>query len=229
LIENHARDAPHFKGRIDCGMNLELGKLAVENVDRTDGTPADLSAQPDGNQTEWPEKPLGFKVKDFVVYPAHGVGQILTIEVQTFAGASLEFFVIYFAPSKMKLRVPTGKAASVGMRKPSSPATIEQARRILSEVPTRKRANWARSIKEYESKIKSGDIIAIAEVVRDLCRRSAESEQSYSERQLYTMALDRMCEEVALVEGLTEEKAAQEIENLLMNRPDRTRRAKSNG
>ena len=199
-------------------MDLELRKLSVENADRTDEAQADIPAQPSRSQTETPKSPLCFRVNEFVVYPAHGVGQILAIEVQTFAGASLELFVIYFAQSKMKLRVPTRKAASVGMRKPSSPATIEQVRRILSEVPTRKRTNWARSSKEYETKIKSGDIIAIAEVMRELCRRSANSEQSYSERQFYTAALDLVSGEVALVESITRTKAISELENLLMTR-----------
>lgn len=204
-------------------MNFELRKLSFENANRTNEVPADPSAQPNGSRTEWPENPLGFRASEFVVYPAHGVGQILAIEVQTVAGASLEFFVIYFVKNKMKLRAPTKKAASVGMRKLSSPATIEQVRRTLSEVPARKRANWPQLIKEYESKIKSGDIIAIAQVMRDLYRRSAESEQSYSERQFYTVALDRVSGEVALVEGITEQKAVSELENLLMNRSDRTR------
>jgi len=210
----HARDVPDFRGRINRDMNLE----GIENVDQTDGAPTDLSAQPHGSQTEWPQTPLGFKANDFAIYPAHGVGQISAIEVQTFAGASLEFFIIYFARSKMKLRVPTAKAARVGMRKPSSPATIEEVRRILSEVPARKRTNWARSSKEYETKIKSGDIIAIAEVMRDLCRRSTDYEQSYSERQFYTAALDLMSGEVALVESIPRTKAVSELENLLMTR-----------
>jgi len=198
-------------------MNFELRRLSFNEA------PADLSAQPIGSQTEWPENPLGFRPNEFVVYPAHGVGQILAIEVQTVAGASLEFFVIYFVKSKMKLRAPTQRAASIGMRKLSSLAAIERVRRTLSHVPARKRANWSRLSKEYEAKIKSGDIIAIAEVMRDLYRRSADSEQSYSERQFYTAALDRVSGEVALVESITEEKAVSELESMLMNRSDRTR------
>ncbi len=129
---------------------------------------------------------LDFRPSEFVVYPAHGVGQILAIEIQTVAGACLEYFAIYFAKSKMRLHVPTRKAPSIGMRKLSSSATIEQARLTLSEAPRRVRANWSRLVNEYEAKIKSGDILALAEATRDLYRRSANSEQSYSERQLYT-------------------------------------------
>jgi CarD family transcriptional regulator len=142
----------------------------------------------------------------------------LAIEVQTIAGACLEFYAIYFAKNKMRLHVPTRKAPSVGMRKLSSSATIERARRTLSEAPRRMRANWSRLIKEYEAKIKSGDIIALAEATRDLYRRPTNSEQSYSERQLYTAALHRLAEEVAMVEGIAEDKAALQLEGLLSNR-----------
>jgi CarD family transcriptional regulator len=108
------------------------------------------------------------------------------------------------------------------MRKLSSSATIEQARLILSEAPRRMRANWSRLINEYEAKIKSGDIIALAEATRDLYRRSANSEQSYSERQLYTAALRRLAEEVAMVAGIAEEHAVSELEGLLLSRLSRT-------
>jgi CarD family transcriptional regulator len=162
---------------------------------------------------------LAFGKNEFVVYPAHGVGQITAIEVQAVAGTSLEFFEIYFAKSKMKARVPTGKAASVGIRKLSTPAAIEQARRALGQSAARARTNWARLTKEYEAKIKSGEVTALAEVVRDLHRRTDKFEQSYSERQLYATALDRLSAEVALVEGVTEEQATSGLEGLLKNRP----------
>jgi CarD family transcriptional regulator len=204
-------------------MNLEHQSLGFDSVDRIPEARAAISVQSSDNPTETADNCLGFRTGEFVVYPAHGVGQISAIEVQTVAGASLEFFVIYFAKSKMRLRVPTRKAAGVGMRKPSSPAATQQVRRILSQVVPKARSNWSRLVKEYETKIKSGDITALAEAVRDLCRRSANAEQSYSERQLYTAALDRLSEEVALVESITEEKAALEFETLLMNRLGRTR------
>jgi CarD family transcriptional regulator len=169
-------------------MNLELAKLDFDNVDQSHEKQADLSMQTDGNSTERPDNPLEFRPSEFVVYPAHGVGQILAIEVQTIAGARLEFYAVYFAKNKMRLHVPTRKAPSVGMRKLSSSATIEQARLTLNEAPRRMRANWSRLLKEYEAKIKSGNIIALAEATRDLYRRPANSEKSYSERQLYTAA-----------------------------------------
>jgi CarD family transcriptional regulator len=127
-----------------------------------------------------------------------------------------EFFVVYFAKSKMTLRAPTRKAATVGMRRLSDPATIQYVRRTLSRAPHKARGNWSRLAQEYESKINSGDIVAIAEVMRDLYRPAVNSGQSYSDRQLYTSALDRLSGEVALVNGITEEEAVKELESLVM-------------
>jgi CarD family transcriptional regulator len=160
---------------------------------------------------------FGFTKMDFVVYPAHGVGQILAIEEQTVAGASLEFFVIYFTKSKMTVRVPTRKATSVGLRKPTEPATIERVKRLLGEAPRKGRGTWARFAQEYQARINSGDIVAVAEVVRDLYR-PGDSGQSFSERQLYASALDRLSGEIALVAGVSEEQAEKEIESVVKAR-----------
>jgi CarD family transcriptional regulator, regulator of rRNA transcription len=203
-------------------MKLEFTKIDFETADQSHERQADLSVQSDSNSAERRDNPLEFRPSDFVVYPAHGVGQILAIEVQTVAGACLEYFAIYFAKSKMRLHVPTRKAPSIGMRKLSSSATIEQARLILSEAPRRVRGNWSRWVNECEAKIKTGDILAVAEATRDLYRRSPNSEQSYSERQLYTAALHRLAEEIAMVEGITEENAVSELEGLLLSRLNRT-------
>jgi len=162
------------------------------------------------------ETGFGFEAADMIVYPPHGIGHIMTIEEQTVAGASLEFYVVYFAKNKMTLRVPTRKAATVGMRKLSDPAAIQRMRRTLSQAPHKARGNWSRIAQEYESKINSGDIIAIAEVMRDLYRPTVNSGQSYSERQLYASALDRLSGEVALVEGITEQEAVKELESLVL-------------
>jgi CarD family transcriptional regulator len=199
-------------------MNLEFKTSEFDNADQSNQKPNSISIESDGAPAETSDNPLEFALGEFVVYPAHGVGQILAIEVQTIAGASLEFFRIYFVKSKMSLRVPTQKASRVGMRKLSSSATIERARLVLSETPRRARTNWSQLARDFETKIKSGDIIAIAEATRDLCRRSANSEQSYSERQLYTAALDRLAAEVAMVEGVTEDKVALQLEGLLLSR-----------
>ena len=157
---------------------------------------------------------LEFKATNFVVDPAHGVGQILSIEEQAVAGASLEFVVIFFTKSKMTVRVPVRKAANVGMRKPSDLSSVQGVKQILSETPRKGRGNWSRLAQEYEGKIKSGDIVAVAEVARDLFR-PGDSGQSFSERQLYVSALDRLCGEIALVDGISEGQAIKELEGLL--------------
>ena len=159
------------------------------------------------NQTKRGE----FRANDFVVYPAHGVGRIITIEVQEIAGVTLELFVISFDKEKMTLRVPTAKATSVGMRVLSSPDVVDKALTTLGGRARVKRAMWSRRAQEYEQKINSGDLISIAEVVRDLHRGEDQPEQSYSERQLYEAAIERMTREVAAVEGLDDAKAAQRM------------------
>jgi CarD family transcriptional regulator len=160
------------------------------------------------------ENRLEFNATEYIVHPAHGVGQMLSIEEQTVAGARLEFFVIFFAKTKMTLRVPVRKAANVRMRKPSDLSSVQVAKQILSETPRKVRGNWSRLAQEYGSKINSGDIVAIAEVARDLFR-PGDFGQSFSERQLYVSALDRLCGEIALVNGISEEQAVEELEGLL--------------
>lgn len=163
----------------------------------------------------------GFKANEFVVYPAHGVGQILAIEEQEIAGAKLELFVINFMKDKMTLRVPTAKVANVGMRKLSEPALVKKALETLKGRARVKRTMWSRRAQEYEAKINSGDLVAIAEVVRDLYRSEAQPEQSYSERQLYEAALDRVAREIAAVQKLTETESLKVIETQLQKSPRR--------
>jgi CarD family transcriptional regulator len=163
----------------------------------------------------------GFKVQEFIVYPAHGVGQIFAIEEQEVAGARLELFVINFVKDKMTLRVPTSKVASVGMRKLAETPMVKKALETLKGRARVKRTMWSRRAQEYEAKINSGDIVAIAEVVRDLYRSESQPEQSYSERQLYEAALDRLSREVAVVQRLTETEAIKEIEAALAKGPRR--------
>jgi CarD family transcriptional regulator len=176
-------------------------------------------------RVEEPKKVLtqrqGFKTNEFVVYPAHGVGQILAIEEQEIAGAKLELFVINFMKDKMTLRVPTAKVANVGMRKLSEPALVKRALETLKGRARIKRTMWSRRAQEYEAKINSGDIVAIAEVVRDLYRSESQPEQSYSERQLYEAALDRLSREIAVVQHVTETEAVKEIEGQLAKSPRR--------
>jgi CarD family transcriptional regulator len=169
----------------------------------------------------------GFKTNEFVVYPAHGVGQILAIEEQEIAGAKLELFVINFIKDKMTLRVPTAKVANVGMRKLSDPALVKKALETLKGRARVKRTMWSRRAQEYEAKINSGDIVAIAEVVRDLYRSESQPEQSYSERQLYEAALDRLSREIAVVQHSTETEAVKEIESQLAKSPRRGAKAEA--
>ncbi len=163
-------------------------------------------------------KSLEFRPNDFVVYPAHGVGKIVSIEEQEIAGIELELFVISFEKDKMTLRVPTHKATEVGMRSLSSPDVVSKAMTTLKGRARVKRAMWSRRAQEYEQKINSGDLIAIAEVVRDLHRTDEQREQSYSERQLYEAALERLTREVAAVESSDETAAAKQIDDVLMSR-----------
>jgi len=183
-------------------------------------------------RVEEPKKVLtqrqGFKTNEFVVYPAHGVGQILAIEEQEIAGAKLELFVINFMKDKMTLRVPTAKVANVGMRKLSDPTLVKKALETLKGRARVKRTMWSRRAQEYEAKINSGDIVAIAEVVRDLYRSESQPEQSYSERQLYEAALDRLSREIAVVQHSTETEAVKEIESQLAKSPRRGAKTEGN-
>ena len=163
-------------------------------------------------------KKLDFRPNEFVVYPAHGVGKIISIEEQEVAGFSLELFVISFEKDKMTLRVPTHKATEVGMRSLSSPEVVTRAMGTLKGKAKVKRAMWSRRAQEYEQKINSGDLIAIAEVVRDLHRTDDQREQSYSERQLYEAALERLTREVAAVSGSDEVAAQRQVDDVLVTR-----------
>ncbi|CAN1530123.1 COG1329 Transcriptional regulators, similar to M. xanthus CarD [Caulobacteraceae bacterium] len=159
-----------------------------------------------------------FQTGDYVVYPAHGVGRITGIESQTVAGVSLEVFVIAFDQDKMTLRVPTSKVKTGGLRALSGPAIMDDALKTLTGRARIKRAMWSRRAQEYEAKINSGDLISIAEVVRDLHRATDQPEQSYSERQLYESALDRMAREVAAIESVNREEAIKKLTGTLATR-----------
>jgi CarD family transcriptional regulator len=167
-----------------------------------------------------PQRQL-FKPGEFVVYPAHGVGQVIAIEEQEVAGFKLELYVISFIKDKMVLKVPTPKAASVGMRKLADATAVKMALDTLAGRARIKRTMWSRRAQEYEAKINSGDLNAIAEVVRDLYRSDTQPEQSYSERQLYEAALDRMTREIVVVQKLTETESLKVIEGQLQKGPRR--------
>jgi CarD family transcriptional regulator len=166
---------------------------------------------------------LGFKTGEFVVYPSHGVGVIVSIEEQEIAGLTLELFVISFEQDKLTLRVPVAKIKSVGMRKLAEEDLVTQALTTVTGRARVKRTMWSRRAQEYEAKINSGDLIAIAEVVRDLYRSEEQPEQSYSERQLFEQAMDRMSREISCVNKLTLTEAIQLIEKNLAKSPKRTK------
>ncbi len=220
-----ARDAPAVA--VSEASPRELPKAVAAPAGTENVAPAKAATKPAG-----PEKPAaasaeeatggkgaksagqrqGFKTGEFIVYPAHGVGQIVAVEEQEVAGFRLELFVITFVKDKMTLRVPTGKVGGVGMRKLAEPEVVKKALDILLGRARIKRTMWSRRAQEYEAKINSGDLTAIAEVVRDLYRSEAQPEQSYSERQLYEAALDRLAREVAVVQKLSEGEALKAIE-----------------
>ena len=148
-----------------------------------------------------------FTIGDHVVYPAHGVGSVVGVETQEVAGMALEVYVITFDHEKMTLRVPTKKAKTAGLRALAAGMVVTQALTTLKGRARVKRTMWSRRAQEYEAKINSGDLISIAEVVRDLHRADNQPEQSYSERQLYESALDRMAREVAAIEQIDRDAA----------------------
>ena len=158
---------------------------------------------------------LGFRTGEYVVYPAHGVGVIVSIEEQEVAGLKLELFVISFEQDKLTLRVPIAKIKSVGMRKLAEESLVKKALETVTGRARVKRTMWSRRAQEYEAKINSGDLVSIAEVVRDLYRSENQPEQSYSERQLYEAALDRMAREIAAVQDVDEVMALQAITEAL--------------
>lgn len=167
----------------------------------------------------------GFKTNEYIVYPAHGVGQIVAIEEQEVAGHKLELFVIDFDKDKMRLKVPVAKASSIGMRKLAETDFVDRSLKVVQGRARIKRTMWSRRAQEYDAKINSGDLISIAEVVRDLYRADNQPEQSYSERQLYEAALDRMAREIAAVNKLSETEAVRLIETNLNKGPKRGKAA----
>jgi len=168
-----------------------------------------------------PVQRQGYKTGEYVVYPAHGVGQIVAIEEQEVAGHKLELFVINFEQDKLTLRVPISKIETAGMRKLSGEPLIEKALKTVQGRARIKRTMWSRRAQEYEAKINSGDLISISEVVRDLFRSENQPEQSYSERQLYEAALDRMAREISAVNKISTTESVVLIEKNLAKGPKR--------
>jgi CarD family transcriptional regulator len=158
---------------------------------------------------------LEFATGDFVVYPAHGVGRVAGIETHTIAGQEVTLYAITFEKERMTLKVPVGKAKNSGLRRLSSRDRIKEALETLQGKSKIRRVMWSRRAQEYEAKINSGDPVSIAEVVRDLYRGTEQSDQSYSERQIYQAALERLARELAAVERIDEMKATERLEAVL--------------
>lgn len=163
-----------------------------------------------------PEK-LDFAAGDFVVYPAHGVGFVEGVETQTIAGMEITLYTICFEKDRMRLKLPVSKVKASGLRKLSSKDRLKDALATLQGRSQTRRIMWSRRAQEYEAKINSGDPVSIAEVLRDLKREGDQSEQSYSERQIYQAALERLAREVAAIEKIDEKKAAEKLEAVLSN------------
>ncbi|TVQ82179.1 MAG: CarD family transcriptional regulator [Micavibrio sp.] len=158
-----------------------------------------------------------FSTGDFVVYPAHGVGKVEGIETQTISGVDVTLYTISFEQDRMRLKLPVSKIKSSGLRKLSSGDRLKEALSTLKGRSRIKRTMWSRRAQEYEGKINSGDPVAIAEVLRDLRRNEDQGEQSYSERQIYQAALERLAREVAAIEDIDEKAAAERLEDVLQN------------
>jgi CarD family transcriptional regulator len=163
-----------------------------------------------------------FKAGDNVVYPAHGVGQIEGIETQTIAGMQIKLYVIGFEKDRMRLKIPVAKAQGSGLRMLSSSERLDDALKTLKGRSRVRRTMWSRRAQEYETKINSGDPVAIAEVLRDLKRSNDDTEQSYSERQIYQSALERLAREFAAVDKITEIKATERLEEIMGKKPANT-------
>jgi CarD family transcriptional regulator len=167
-------------------------------------------------------KKINFKVGELVVYPAHGVGRITNIEEQEIAGVKLELYIVDFEKEKLRLKVPTNRAEQKGMRHLADRTLIEQAMKVIRGRARIKRTMWSRRAQEYDAKINSGDVIAVAEVIRDLYRSDRQPEQSYSERQLFEQALARFARELAAVRKVDEDQCIRELEDFLARNAKRS-------
>ena len=161
------------------------------------------------------KKKSQFHIGDVVVYPKHGVGEIITIENMEIASIKTKFYVVKMEQSKLIIRVPLDKQEEVGLRKISSKKIIDEVYETLKLKPKIRRIMWSRRAQEYETKIFSGDPIKISEVVRDLFRKNSQSEQSYSERQMFQVAIERLAREVAAVEKTDYFQSTEKIEQIL--------------
>lgn len=181
--------------------------------------PTALSAEENTRMTTTKNNSVSFQAGEAVVYPAHGVGRITAIEEQEVAGFTLKVFVVFFEHNRMTVRIPVAKAANSGLRKIAEPALVEKALEVLTGRAQAKRGMWSRRAQEYEAKIKSGDLLALAEVARDLYRAPDQAEPSYSERTLYEAVIEALVREVAVAQGSTLTEAQKLVEQTLAEAP----------
>lgn len=180
-------------------------------------TSTSRASRQNGKHKGSPTRSVRFRANESVVYPSHGVGRVVRVEDQMFGEVKVPLLVIYFEKEKMTLRVPKARAADAGLRSLSSPTRIREAIDTLKGRARIKRMMWSRRAQEYEQKINSGDILSIAEVVRDL-HRVGDQSQSYSERQLYQQARERLVSEVAAVHKTDVTQARERVEEALLTR-----------
>jgi CarD family transcriptional regulator len=162
-----------------------------------------------------PSKAEIFVEGDYVVYPTHGVGKVERIATEEIAGHRLELIHITFEENRMTLRVPVAKARSAGLRKLATRKLFDEAMAVLKGRARIKRTMWSRRAQEYEAKINSGDPLSIAEVVRDLHRNAGQPDQSFSERQIYEAAMDRLAAELAALDKTDKPTAVTKLGDFL--------------
>jgi CarD family transcriptional regulator len=187
--------------------------------------PAAVVAKPVVAAAPAAPRKLAFKIGELVVYPAHGVGKITAVEEQEIAGSKLELYIVDFEREKLRLKVPTNRAEQKGMRRLADRGLIEHAMKVIRGRARIKRTMWSRRAQEYDAKINSGDLIAVAEVVRDLYRSDRQPEQSYSERQLFEQALFRMARELAAVRKVDDDQSVKELSEFLAKNAKRAQAA----
>ena len=201
-------------------------KVATKKSTPKKATPKKVVSKKAASKKTAPKKVVEKKViskkeqflpEQYVIYPSHGIGQILEIEKKEIAGQMLKMYVIEFEKEKMILRVPIEKTKEIGVRKVSTKNQLKEIYEILTGKAKIRRTMWSRRAQEYEAKINSGDIKLLTEVVRDLFRSDSQPEQSYSERQLYEAARERLSREVAVIEKTDEQKAIEKMETILNN------------
>ena len=199
-------------------VKKNISKKSTEEVNKNRIALSSTKTQRFINQRQ-PEqvipKVLDYEIGEYVVYPSHGVGKVTAIEDQIIGDLKLKMFVVVFDKEKMKLRVPVDKTSGSGMRRLSSPSKMDQAISTLKGKARQRRVMWSRRAQEYEAKLHSGDPIAIAEVIRDLFRNDEQPEQSYSERQMYEAALERLAREYAALENTDTVDATERLEEVL--------------